>query len=74
MHDLIGTLLLTFLAALAGWPVPHWMPAGTQAMIIATMVAAATYFTGAALGRHTALADVSPFATSREGSIIGINE
>jgi hypothetical protein len=62
LHDQIGTLLLTLLAALAGWPVLHWMPAGTQATIIATMVAAATYFTGAALGRHTALADVIELA------------
>ncbi len=58
LHDQAGTLLLAALAALAGWLVLRWMPAGTFAMVVAIAAAMIAYLAGATLARHRALADI----------------
>jgi O-antigen/teichoic acid export membrane protein len=62
LHDQAGTLLLSALAALAGWLVLYWMPADTFAMAAAISVAMVAYLAGAVLGRHRALADIRGLA------------
>jgi O-antigen/teichoic acid export membrane protein len=58
LHDQVDTLLLSALAALAGWVILHWMSPGTPAMIVAIVVAGIMYVGGAVLTRHRALADI----------------
>jgi len=58
LQDQAMTLMLSALAALAGWLVLRWLPAGTGAMLAAIAAAVFTYVGGAALGRHPALADL----------------
>ena len=68
LHDQAGTLLLSALAALAGWLVLHAMPAGTFAMAMAIVVAMIVYIGGAVVGRHRAVADLLGLArTLRAG-------
>src|SRR5690348_10904103 len=55
LRDQAGTLLLSGVAALAGWLVLHWMYPGTPAMIAAIFAAATVYLIGALIGRHKAL-------------------
>lgn len=62
LHDQAGTLLLAALAALAGWLVLRWMPAGTFAMVVAIAAAMIAYLAGATLARHRALADILELA------------
>lgn len=58
LRDQTHTLLLSALAALAGWLVLHWLPPGTQAMFAAIAAAVIIYVGGAALSRHRALSDL----------------
>jgi hypothetical protein len=51
-------LLLSALAASAGWLVLRWLPPGACAMVAAIVAAIIVYLTGAVLGRHPALADL----------------
>jgi O-antigen/teichoic acid export membrane protein len=58
LHDQVGTLLLSAVAALAGWLALHWVESGTVGMIIAIASAALVYLAGAWIGRHPALRDI----------------
>lgn len=58
LQDQGGTLLLSALAALAGWLVLRWLSAGAIALLAAILAAAVVYLGGAALMRHQALADL----------------
>jgi O-antigen/teichoic acid export membrane protein len=62
LRDQAATLLLSALAALAGWLVLHWLPSGAGPMVAAIALAATVYVAGAALLRHPALADVLDLA------------
>jgi O-antigen/teichoic acid export membrane protein len=62
VRDQAGTLLLTALAALAGWLVLHWMQPGAPAMVAAIALAAAVYLGGAFAGRHPALREMLELA------------
>jgi O-antigen/teichoic acid export membrane protein len=76
LHDQLGTLMLSALAALAGWLALRWIPAGTFAMVVAIVVAALFYVSGAVLARHRALVDLFELARtlrSREASQAGID-
>lgn len=61
LQDQAGTLLLTAMAALAGWLVLRWTH-GTAAMFVAIVAGALVYLAGAALTRHPALGDVRQLA------------
>ncbi|HET7301484.1 MAG TPA: lipopolysaccharide biosynthesis protein [Oleiagrimonas sp.] len=64
MRDQAGTLLLSLLAALAGWLVLRWIPTGTLGMASAISAAVVVYLAGAAIGRHSALRDMLELAQS----------
>lgn len=64
LRDQAGTLLLSVVAALAGWLALHWMKPGTTAMIVAIAAAALVYLVGAAIGHHPALRDILEVARS----------
>lgn len=69
LRDQAGTLLLSALAALAGWLVLHSMKAGLLAMLLAIATAAVVYLAGAGLSRHRALTDFMALArTLRAGN------
>ena len=72
LRDQAGTLLLSALAALAGWLVLRWLPGGAGAMVAAIVIALIVYLAGAALGRHRALSDIIELARSlRSGNAAG---
>jgi hypothetical protein len=62
LRDQAGTLLLSGMAALAGWLVLHWMRAGTLAMLSAIAAAVVVYLSGAVIGRHPALRELFELA------------
>lgn len=62
LQDQAATLLLSLLAAGAGWLVLHWLGTGTMAMAVAIAAAVFTYLAGAALGRHQALREILELA------------
>ncbi|HET6914354.1 MAG TPA: lipopolysaccharide biosynthesis protein [Rhodanobacteraceae bacterium] len=62
LRDQVGTVLLSATAALAGWLVLHWLPAGAVAMIAAIVAAAFAYLAGAVIGRHPALREMLELA------------
>ena len=57
-RDQFATMVLSAVAGLVAWLVLSWLPGGTFAMVAATAVAMVVYLSGAALGRHRALADI----------------
>ena len=59
LQDQSGSLLLSALAALAGWLVLALMPAGPLAMVVAIVAAFVVYLAAAILGRHKALEDIA---------------
>jgi O-antigen/teichoic acid export membrane protein len=64
LRDQAGTLFLSLLAALAGWLVLHWIPAGPAGMASAIAAAVAVYVAGAFACRHPALGDMLELAQS----------
>jgi O-antigen/teichoic acid export membrane protein len=58
LRDQVSTLAITALAALSGWLVLRWMPAGTLAMVVAILGAAVIYLGAAALSRNTAFMEI----------------
>lgn len=62
LQDQIGTMLLSAVAALAGWLVLEWTTAGTLPMLTAIAISAIVYLGGAVLWRHQALADILELA------------
>lgn len=62
LQDQAASLLLSLLAAGAGWLVLHRLGAGTMSMLAAIAVATVTYLGGAVLGRHQALREMLELA------------
>jgi hypothetical protein len=58
LRDQVSTLAITALAALSGWLVLRWMPAGTLAMVVAILGAAVIYLGAAALSRNAAFMEI----------------
>lgn len=68
LRDQTSTLLLSAVAALAGWLVLHWMRTGTPAMLSAIAAAVVVYLSGAFVGRHPALREIFELARTLRSS------
>jgi hypothetical protein len=69
LRDQSDTLVLSALAALAGWLVLRWLPGGATGMAAAIAAAVIVYLAGAASMKHGALADLLSLArTLRAGA------
>jgi O-antigen/teichoic acid export membrane protein len=72
LRDQRGTLVLAIVAALAGWSILHWMPAGLISLTLAILIAAVCYFGGALLFRVPALGElIALMRTMRSPDLAG---